>query len=855
MSLENLWQDVRYAIRMLKHSPVFTAVAVTSLALGIGANTALFTLTDAILLRWLPVQNPQELVVFARNPPQPSTSFSYPDYRYIRDHSQSYAGVIAFSGGGRPTSFGVPGRSGSAQLVSLLMVSGNYFEVLGVQPAVGRMFNAADNEREGAHPYVVMSHGFWKRTFGADTGVIGKDVLLNGARFQIAGVAREGFTGASVGTSPDLFVPIAMYRTFNPSAARWNTRNMWWLTTIGRLKPGVTREKAEAELNVLWQQIIENDPDRRPPPAWNKEYKLQNTAVILKGSQGYSHLRNQTSKPLTILTVTVALVLVIACANVANLLLARGAARRREIAVRLAVGAGRGRLISQMLTESITLSVLGGVAALAVAWAGVEVLLSFIPAGAFPIDLNLSPDLRVPGFAFGLSLLSGVLFGLAPALLSTRPELVPALKTESGTSIAGRRLRWDLRRMLVSVQVALSVVLLVGAGLFVRTLTNLQNLDPGMARENLLFVETNVGQLGYQPQRQRVFLDRLREQVQRLPGVKSASIAAITPLGGSRWNSGIQIEGYQWKPDEPPHIDMNAITPRYFESAGIPILFGRDFADADSLNSLPPRRDPPLPPGAELPDPPGPPRVAIVNEAFARRFYGGQSPIGRRFSSGEKWNAARVYEIVGMVKDARYFDLKKAVEPMIYQPSWREPGGGSGGALCVRTMGNPDEVVEAIRRTVQGIDNAAVVVESKTMEANLNRNLLQERFVATLGGFFGVLALILAAIGLYGVMSQTVTRRTREIGIRMALGAETRAVLWLVLRDALLMVVAGALIGGVTALFATRYLETLLFGIERQDPLTLLAAGALLVSVTALAGFLPARRATRVEPMRALRQE
>ena len=848
--MATLAQDVRYALRMLRQAPVFTAVAVLSLALGIGANTAIFTLVDAILLRWLPVQSPQELVLLGRNPKEKWTSFNYPDYRYVRDHGQSYAGLIAFSGGGRPTSFEVPGRGGS-QLVAMSLVSGNFFEVLGVRPAVGRVFNPADNETEGAHSVVVLSHGFWQRAFAADSSVVGREVLLNGNRFQVVGVSKDGFTGASVGVSPDVFAPIMMYRTFSPTAREWNTRHQWWLTVIGRLKPGNTRVTAEAELRVLWQQILEGDPERRPVPAWNKDYKIQNTAIVMAGSQGQSYLRQQTSKPLTILMITVGLVLVIACANVANLLLARGAARSREIAVRLAVGAARRRLISQMLTESVTLSVVGGIAGLVVAWAGVKVLLTFLPSGTFAVELNLSPDWRVLGFAFLLSLASGLVFGLAPALRASRPDLVTALKVDSGGLRGGSR--WNLQRTLVCFQVALSLVLLAGAGLFVRTLSNLRDIDTGMNQQNLLLVETNLGQMGFQPQRERMFLERLRDYAQRMPGVLAASVASITPLSGSQWNSDVMVEGYQRKPDEEPYIDMNAVTPRYFESVGIPIVLGRDFRELDSLTVLPDRPDRPPARGVELPDPPGPPRVAVVNEAFSRHFYRGESPIGRRFCMGDKWEPGKVYEIVGMVKDTRYFGLKKAVEPMIYQPAYRE--GRSADILCVRTAGDPNRLVESIRNGVREIESAVTVTETRTMEDNLNRNLLQERFVALLGGFFGGIALLLAAIGLYGVLSQSVTRRTREIGIRMSLGAEARRVLWMVMHDALLMVVVGAAVGLGAALALTRYMEAMLFGVRAQDPATLGVAGLVLLAVTALAGFLPARRATRVEPIRALRQE
>lgn len=848
-AFDTLSQDLRYSLRALARSPAFTLVAIATLALGIGANTALFSLMDAILLRWLPVRDPQQLVVLARNPADPEAYFSYPDYRFVRDHSRSYTGVMAYSSG-RPISFRLPAQ-GSTELVAASLVTGNYFDVLGVTPALGRVFNAADNEKENGHPYAVVSHSFWRKALGGDTAIVGRDILLNGTRFQIVGVTREGFTGPTVGVSPDVFVPLVMYPAFQPAARMWNTRNMTWLNILGRLKPGTTSGQAQSELTVLFARIEETDPNRRPTPAWVKDAQLRRQAVLLPGSQGFSQLRTQAGKPLTILMATVVFVLLIACANVANLLLARAAARQREIAVRLAVGARRGRLVRQMLTESVVLSVLGGLAGLAVASVGVKVLVSFLPRGAFPTHLDVNLDLRLLGFACGLSLLTGLLFGLLPAVRASRPDLVPALKTDAGTGGPGTR-RWDLRRTLVSVQVALSLLLLVGAGLFVRTLTNLRDLDPGMVRENLLFVDTNVGQRGYQPQQERVFLDRLRDQVQRLPGVRAASLASITPLSGSRWNSNVQVENYTWRPDERPIVDMNAVTPRYFEAAGIPIVLGRDFRAADSLSVLPDRPATPPPPGVEPPDVPGPPRVAIVNEAFAQKFFRGQSPVGRRLSQGEKWNAARTTEIVGVVRNARYFNLRQAVEPMVYQPAFRE---GVVHTLCVRTTGDPYALNASIRRLVGSLDEAVSVVESRTMEDNLDRTLTQERFVALLGGFFGVVALVLAAIGLYGVMAQAVSRRTREIGIRMALGAEQRRVLWLVLQDALVMVVVGAVIGVPAALALTRYTESLLYGVKAQDPVTIALAAILLAAVTALASFLPARRATQVDPMVALRYE
>ncbi len=851
--MNTLGQDIRFALRVLRQSKLFTAVAVLSLALGIGANTAIFTLVDSVLLRSLPVPNPQELVTLGLNPASPRHSFSYPDYRFVRDHASSYSGLIAFSGGGRPVAFRPAGENSVPQLVALSMVSGNYFAALGVEPAAGRLFNAADNETEGAHPYVVLSHSFWTRAFGRDTSVVGRDLMLNGARFQVIGVSREGFTGATVGVSPDVYVPIVMYKTFSPTAHFWNSRRMWWLTMIGRLKPGVTREGAQAEFNTLWQRIVDEDPDRRPPAAWDREYKLNNTGIVVEGSRGHSFMRRDAQKPLTILLITSALVLLIACANMANLMLARGAARRKEVAVRLAIGAGRGRLIAQMLTESVLLALMGGFVGLAVAWFGVGVLVDFMPRQAFPVELNLRPDARVLGFAFGVSLLTGLLFGLVPALRSSRLDLLTALKTSSAGNSSDRGSRWDLRRSLVSLQVALSFLLLAGAGLFVRTLTNLKGLEPGMARENVLFVSTSVGSLGLQPQTERALNQSLRDEIQRLPGVRAASLAAIVPLGGSRWNNDLQVEGYTWRRDERPFVDSNAATPRYFEAAGIPILLGRDFRESDMAPVLPPRAEQPPPRGAEPPNTPGPPRVVIVNEAFARKFFPGQQALGKRIVTGEKWNAERAAEIVGVVADTRYFDLRKPVEPMFYLPMYRD---GTGFAThTVRTTGDPRQLTGAIRQKLLEINPAVSILESRTIEDNVNRMVVGERVVASLGGFFGLLALLLAAIGLYGVMAQTVARRGREIGIRMALGAQAGRVLRMVLREAGWMVLAGALVGVPAVLATTRFAESLLFGVTPQDPATLAAALLALLAVTLVAGLIPARRATKVDPMIALREE
>jgi predicted permease len=858
-TFSRLRQDISYALRMVRQSPGFTAVAVLSLALGIGANTAIFTLIDAVLLKWLPVSAPQELVVLGRNPARPETSFSYPDYEFIRDHNRSYSGVIAYSGAGATAFSAGYGPGVRTQIAGVTKVSGNYFDVLGVRPALGRVLNVEDNRKEGAAPYAVLSYGFWRRAFGGDPHAIGKDIRLNGSPFTVVGVAREGFSGTELGASPDIFVPIMMIRQINRNTwPKWNSRHMWWLVSIARFKPGVNMQQATAELDILYDRIEKADPEHRPSPAWNKEAAMQQRAVILPGSTGYSWLRNRISKPLMFLMAIVAGVLLIACANVANLLLSRAAARQREIAIRLALGAGRARLVSQMLTESVVLALLGGIAGLAFAYAGIRFLLNLIPQHTFALSVNLSPDWRILSFSIGVCLFTGILFGLAPALQATRLDLTPSLKgtagvVEASTSGLGLR-RIDLRRALMALQVAVSLLLLIGTGLFVQSLMNLRDLAPGLRTTRLLMVNVDPGNSGYKGQRLRDFYDRLQQQVQNLPGVQVASLAAITPLGGSRWNGDVSIEGYKWKPSEKPFIDMNSVSPRYFETVGIPILLGRDFTDRDSPAVTP--DEPEVPPeskAAKPAEPKGPPRVVIINQSMARRFWPRESAIGKRLTLSDTFKLEEAYEVVGVVGDTRYFGLREAAESMIYTSVWRQ--GADGKVLCVRTARDASQTIEAIRRKVRDQDSGVPIIEARTMQEQMDDDLLQERLVAILSGFFGVLALLLASVGLYGVIAYTVARRTREIGIRMALGASRSHVVGIMLRDALIMVLTGSLVGLSAAFALTRLASAFLYGMTPRDPATFVLAILLLFAVTVLAGYIPARRASNVDPMVALRDE
>lgn len=718
-------------------------------------------------------------------------------------------------------------RDSSPQMVALALVSGNYFETLGVLPAIGRTLNPEDNKLT-AHPYVVLSHAFWKNRLGGDASVAGRDILLNGAHFTVAGVARQGFTGISVGTAPDVFAPILMQRAFWPDDTdALTTRDAGWITIMGRLKRGVSHARAEAELNVLWRQILASDPEERALRARRKDYGLINTRLLLAGNSGTSDLQKEVRQPLAILMIASAFVLVIACANVATLLLTRGLARRRKIAVRLAVGAARSRIIVQMLTESITLSLIGGTAGLALARVGVRILVGFLPVETWsPLDLNLASDLRLAAFAFCVMVGSGVLFGVVPALRASGTDLVEALKSSGSSSRTSQSTRWDLGLVLVSVQVALSLVLLAGAGLFARTLANLRSVDAETNPENLVFIDTNIIQAGFTLQRARAFHERMQEEVQHLEGVQSAATADMVPFADSLSADYVRTETL----NEPALVQHNAVTPRFFETVGIQILRGRDFRYAETE------------------------RVAIVNEAFARRFFGSHSAIGRRVFFGQKWDTTQSYEIVGSVADAHYSGIRKPAEPVIYRPRYYT-GAWTGGTLCVRTPGDLQRILTFIRRRLQEIEPTLMITQERTMEDNLDRTLLQERSVATLGRFFGSVSLMLVAVGLYGVRSQAVTRRTKDIGIRLALGAQRSNILWMVLRESATIIAFGLALGLPLAFWGSHLASGMLFGLAPNDPATLLTATFVLIAVGFLAGYVPALRASGIDPTVAIRHE
>ncbi len=834
---------------MVRKTPGASSVAVLSLALGIGANTAIFSLVNAVLMKMLPVKAPQQLFLIGTRGKRLNMSWNYPDYRAMSDHNTVFDGLAAYSLGLQ--AIGVQSDNGAGQATELAygtQVSGNYFNVLGVSPAAGRLFSAAEDRAPDAAPYAILSYDYWQRRFAGNPDAIGRKLLLNGYPFTVIGVAARGFAGTDVAFKPDLFVPIMMRSALlHVPFTMWNGRHMWWMGAIGRLRSGASLKKAEGELYSICKD--QEAAERRTVSEARLANKAQQIALVPAG-HGYSFIGDELRKPLLVLFAVVALVLLIACANVANLMLARGAAREREIAVRLAVGASRWRITSELFAESVFIAALGGIGGVLISLVGVRVLMRFAPhPGYAPVSIDAPVDWRVLAFTMAVSILCGVLFGIAPALRSSRPDLLPALKEDVPGSTGASRL--TLRRALVVAQVALSLLLLVGAGLFIRTLGNLRALDPGFAPEQVVVAEVDPTRFGYKGQRTRDFYEALAARAARLPGVRSASLTRIAPLSNSMWNGSVAVEGYTWKPEEKKYVYFDAVGPGYFATIGTPVILGREFDERDNpitTLEMPDR----FVPGQERPEAPGP-RTAIVNEAFARHFFGGRNPLGMHVALDEQYRAEKLYEIAGVVKDARYFNVRDKVEPMIFVPIWRQSAGSC--SLVLRTSTGTAGIAAALRREIGALDPVIPLLNLRTLQNNLDQNILAERLIATLSGFFGALGLLISAVGLYGVISYAVTRRTREIGIRVALGARRGAVLWLVFRDALIMVAIGAVFGIAGSFAATRLVKAFLYGVGAQDVGNLFIAALILAAAAMIACLVPARRATKVDPMVALRYE
>jgi predicted permease len=821
--MDTFLQDLKYGARMLLKSPGFTAVAALSLAIGIGANTTIFTLINALLLSPIPVADPGSLVGLFTTDERNQQGFnrfngnSKPNFESYRDGSTTFTGMAAYGGIGLSLASG-----GEPEQIGGEIVSGSYFDLLGVKAALGRTFLPDEDRTPGTHPVVVLSHGLWTRRFGSDPAIINRPITLNGQGFTVVGVAPPGFRGINVLGGPELWVPFMMHPQVLSGffLENFNDRRALLFNVFGRLKPGVSIDQAQAELTTIGGRLAREFPN---------ENQGRNAALLpLSQAMLNPNIRQVFVLAGGLLMTVVGLVLLIACANVANLLLARASARRREIAIRLALGAGRGRLIRQLLTESVLLSLCGGAAGLLIAYWGRDLLLAVRPQQFLPAAVDLPLDARVLGFTFGVSILTGLLFGLAPALQASRSDLATELKDRSAQpSGAGR---FNLRGALVVAQVALSLVALIGAGLFLRSLRNTQRIDPGFETRNVVLAVFDLAAQGYDTTRGREFHRRVIEEVGRVPGVRSAALATNLPIAGGGIGRTVFPEGVD--PTDRSagvFVTVNTVGVGYFDTLDVAIRRGRAFEETDRE---------------------GTPLVVVANEAMAQRFWPGQDAVGKRFKF---FGFDQYCEIVGVAGNTKIFTLGEDPQMIAYMPLLQsyEPAL----VLHARTAGDATALMEGVRRTVQSLEPTMPITNVQTVADLIDASLWAPRMGAALLAIFALVALVLAAIGLYGVMAYAVSRRTQEFGVRMALGAGRREVLALVLRQAMTLVAGGLGLGLVVALAVTRLITAFLTGVSPTDPLTFASISVLLVAVALAAGYVPARRATRVDPMVALRYE
>jgi predicted permease len=829
--MHSTWRDLRHAIRSFRKSPGFLAIVILTLGLGIGANAAIFSLMDQILLRPLPVHDPASLVLLDgpgafMGRTMNAMTFSYPMYKDFRDRNEVFTGVLARF----PLAMTAVWR-GASERANGELVSGNYFDVLGVQPALGRVLNEADDRTPGAHPVAVLSYGYWQRRFGGDPGVLSQTISVNGHPLSIVGVTKRGFAGIQIGQSVDIMVPIMMKAQMTPTWNDLDNRRSRWLTVMARLKPGVSAKQADSAMNVIYRQI--NEQEIKDIPNASESFRKRFTSKhldVLPGRKGVSDLRREFSTPLIVLMSMVGVVLLISCANVANLLLARTTARQKEISLRLALGANRARIVKQQLVESGLLAAAGTAVGLVFAWWTGAVLIGALPGDPASRALSSDPDVRVTLFAIAVGVLTAFIFGIVPALQATRVTVTSAMKEDSGSVTGGGR-QARLRRGLVIGQVALSMLLLAGAGLFARSLYNLKNVDPGFRVDDLIAFSIDPSLSGYDGDRLTALYRRVQEELGAVPGVRSVSMSETGTLSGNDWSMTIRVDGYQAKEGEDMNPSVDGVGPRYFETMGIPLVAGREFTDRDGK---------------------GAPRVAVINETMAKYFFNGSSPIGRRFGFGR--GSATDIEIIGVAKDVRSLELRDSAPRFIYIP-YAQDDSVTQLTYYVRAAQGSSSTGTAVRQAVQRIDANLPIFNMKSMQVQVDESLFVERMVAMLSVAFGALAALLAAIGLYGVMSYAVTRRTREIGIRMALGAERGRVLWLVLREVAIMAAVGIAAGLGGALWLTRQIQAQLFGLAPSDPATLAGAGLLLAFIAVGAGYLPARRAATIDPIVSLRTE
>jgi len=823
-----LYQDIRYAFRVLRKNPGFALVVIASLALGIGANAAMFSLTDRVLLQRLPVKNPDQLTVISTLDPSesgPDQSFSYPMYQDLRDRNDVFNGVIARGGVQMNVSCG-----DQTERVSSELVSGNYFEVLGVKPWAGHLLTPDDDRNPGAHPVAVISYAFWQRRFGGDPSIIGKTMLANEHSLTVLGVTPPGFYGLHLASAPDVWVPLMMTPVFNPlPPTRLASRRHQWLSLMARRKDGISIERAQASLSLLYSQIRESEAAqlKQPLSGRDKDRFLARQILLSDGGQGFQTLQRQMRSSLLLLFGATCIVLLILCANLANLMMARATVRASEMALRLALGAGRLRLLRQWLIEGLLLSLAGGLAGLFVAvWIKTGLMLA-IPA---TVNANLNPpfSLRFAGFVVLVSIVVGLLFSLAPAIQAARNAATPSLNLESRSFTSAGKLV-SLRSGLILLQVALSLPLLIGATLLLRTLQNLRAVDTGFGKDNVLLASINPSLNGYTADKSRLFFNELLTRTRALPGVTAASVASDSPLSGGWDRNTIVVEGYTPREDEKMDIDATYISPDYFRTLDITFVSGRDFTAQDTIGS---------------------PKVVIINEMMARYFFGSSNPIGRRIGLDKIPDQT----IVGVVKDAKYVDLRQPMRRHFYTPIMQEPNLFAL-VLQAKTSGQAESMIGPVRNEIREMDPHLPLYDVMTLSGEIDQSLTQERLLTWLTTSFSLLGTLLVVLGLYGVLTFSVARRTREIGIRLALGAQRRDVFKLIVTHGLILVLIGTALGTAASLAITRLFATLLFGVRPTNAFTFVIAALGLTAVALVACYIPARRATKVDPLVALRYE
>jgi putative ABC transport system permease protein len=837
--MNGLWQDIRYGLRMLAKNPGFTAIAVLTLALGIGANTAIFSLMNQVLLRRLPVRAPSELVVL--HDPGPLTgrlssdgdnteSFPYPIYKALRESGAPVCSMLGRSS--FPASIATQGQTerGHGELVS-----GNYFDVLGVTPALGRVFSMDDDRVPGGEPYVVLSHNYWQRRFGGDPSVLNKTLLINNIEMTVVGVAHAGFSGVQIGQSPDVFVPLMMTSRVTLDSTALTEWNDYWLKVLARRNPGVSEEQVAAALNAAYFPLLK-DQLQKTSTRWDDQKRqafLDKKILLTPGEHGRNVLQRDASGPILVLFAMVALVLLIACTNVANLLLARGATRQREFAIRGALGASRGRLIRQLVIESLLCAVGGGVLGIAIgSWLN-SVMTPIMAANADIEGLTPKLDLEVLGFAIAATLLSGIFFGIIPAWRVTRSSVTDVIKDQGSTSSASvSHVRF--RKVLVAGQVAFTMLLLAGAALFTRTLWNLRTLNLGLRTEHVITFSIAPVLNGYDTHRTIALVDQLRAHIATVPGVRSVGSSEVPTLTGDKEGSNITVEGGIQLPEDQQDVNYVSVSPGYLSTLGVPLLAGREFTEADGATS---------------------PKVAVVSQAMVKQFFPGRNPIGVRFCFGGGSKVKPDIEIVGIVPDVKQDHVKSsATYPYVYVP-YAQRDELSGMTFYVSTERDPLLIASTLQSEVRQADPNLPVYDVKTMERIVEDDLFSARMVAVLSGSFASLAALLAALGIYGVLAYLVVQRTREIGIRMALGAESGDVRKLIVKEVGSMVVTGVAVGLPLAYILARLSESLLFGVSAANPATYVLGLVLIAVVALVACYVPARRATRVDPLVALRYE